>query len=391
VSSASERIKIVHCIPNVVSGKRFVEPLIDSLSAADFSAELWYEPGVGPQSFESSLKCTTDTANFNLTPSPISFVIKLLGMWRKLRSCRPLIVHAHQTRGALIPLLAGVLSRVPVRIYHNHGSAYCGTTGALQVALGGLERINAALATAVLFVDDDVKERFLRDKLVPPSKARILGPGSACGIDLLQFPAERFSDEAKDHARRYLGIPADVFAALYVGRPFKRKGFHFLLNTWKAAHLGEEKCLLLLAGCDEADATRAVGELPIGCRPLGYAIDMQPLYAACDVVVLPSEHEGFPYSLLEAAASGRSMVTSDIAGTRRLVKENVTGFRCALGDTEHFTRRLRQLRDDPSLRRRLGENARALAEEYRASEVIAHFLAFYAELLAQQAPSPAKT
>lgn len=66
----------------------------------------------------------------------------------------------------------------------------------------------------------------------------------------------------------------------------------------------------------------------------GYQSDMKPFYAMASCVVLPSYHEGMSNVLLEAAASGRPLITSDIPGCREAVEEGVSGYRCPAKDSD---------------------------------------------------------
>ena len=64
----------------------------------------------------------------------------------------------------------------------------------------------------------------------------------------------------------------------------------------------------------------------------GYQSDMKPFYAMASCVVLPSYHEGMSNVLLEAAASGRPLITSDIPGCREAVEGGVSGYLCPAKD-----------------------------------------------------------
>ena len=96
----------------------------------------------------------------------------------------------------------------------------------------------------------------------------------------------------------------------------------------------------------------------------GYRSDMEVVLAAASVVCLPSTYgEGVPKILLEAAASGRPIVTTDLPGCRETVRDGVTGVLTRPGDVNGIADALRGLLEDPGLRRRMGEAGRKLAEE----------------------------
>jgi len=108
---------------------------------------------------------------------------------------------------------------------------------------------------------------------------------------------------------------------------------------------------------------------------------MPGLFASADVVVLPSYREGLPKSLIEAAACGRPLVTTDVPGCREVVTDGVDGLLVPVRDAVALARAIARLLDDPSLARRLGETARAKAlAEYDERQIVARTLDVYREL-----------
>ena len=74
----------------------------------------------------------------------------------------------------------------------------------------------------------------------------------------------------------------------------------------------------------------------------GYQSDMKPFYAMAGCVVLPSYHEGMSNVLLEAAASGRPLITSDIPGCREAVENGVSGYLCPAKDADALYEAMRR-------------------------------------------------
>ena len=77
---------------------------------------------------------------------------------------------------------------------------------------------------------------------------------------------------------------------------------------------------------------------------------------------LSSVHEGVPIALMEAMAAGVPIVASDCGAVRDIVEDGAQGYLIPVGDVGRFAGRLRLLADDPDLRARLGQAARARAE-----------------------------
>ena len=90
---------------------------------------------------------------------------------------------------------------------------------------------------------------------------------------------------------------------------------------------------------------------------LGFVADMASFYAACDIVVLPSESEGHSNVLLEAMRSRKAVVATDIAPVLETIDDGETGLVFPLGDADALTRAVERLLDEPELRASLGRNA----------------------------------
>lgn len=351
---------IIHLIPHPVSAKRFVEPLVQRLLADGVQAELWVEQIAGLDRFYDSLACPKRMATFNLCANPWRMLKGAFGLWRMLRERKPQVVEAHLMRGALIPLLVAWLLRVPVRIYHNHGVPYVGYQGVLRWLLWLVEWLDCRLATHVLTVSDGMRKILVGTSLAAIGQCRVLGEGSACGIDLAEFAMPLPLD--KGPAKRAIGLQVDDFVVFYVGRPYRRKGFDLMLSVW--ARTFSEGACLLLAGIDPDDVARVLPAAPRNIRPLGYLEDLRPYYAASDVVVLPSEHEGFGYSLLEGAAMGCCPVASNIPGPDAIIQDGENGCMVKVGDGDVLAEALSNLAKDRALCLRLGRNARNGAKRF---------------------------
>ena len=114
----------------------------------------------------------------------------------------------------------------------------------------------------------------------------------------------------------------------------------------------------------------------------GHREDMREVYAACQVVCLPSYREGLPKSLLEAAAAGRPIVTTDVPGCREVVRHEDNGLLVPARDVAALADALARLIADPALRARMGQRGRERAvAEFSNERVIGETLEVYRELL----------
>lgn len=118
---------------------------------------------------------------------------------------------------------------------------------------------------------------------------------------------------------------------------------------------------------------------------IGPVRDMVQLFASCHIVTLPSYAEGVPKVLIEAAAAGRPIVTTDIAGCREIVKHGENGLLVPPRDALSLAQAVEQLLLDKELRSRFGSRGRELAELSFGQElVVAQTFSVYERLLAAQ-------
>ena len=115
---------------------------------------------------------------------------------------------------------------------------------------------------------------------------------------------------------------------------------------------------------------------------LGYRDDIPTLFATSSIVVLPSYYrEGLPRALIEAAASGRAVVTTDAPGCRDAIEADVTGLLVPVRDVDALTAAIKSLLQDPVRCKAMGKAGRQRAERlFDIDDVVATHLRIYDEL-----------
>ena len=318
---------------------------------------------------------------FHLTRSganPISEVRSLTALRRIYRGTRPDLVH-HVT---IKPVLYGTAV-----------ARWCGV-GAVVNAVPGLgflftgEGLWPFLRTrlvlllyrlamshpnmAVIFQNGDDRRVFLEHGLVSRVEAKLI---QGSGVDL-----ERFSYKPP--------AEGDV-TFLLVARMLRDKGVMEFVDAARALKRQRPGWRFQLAGdVDPGNPTSLrVEEIRSWERSgtvewLGRRDDVAELMAHSSVVVLPSYREGMPKVLLEAAAVGRPMIASDIAGCRQIVRPGETGLLVQARSSKPLTEAMLTLGDDPALRQQMGIAARELAEKsFSVRKVVSETFSIYADLL----------
>lgn len=119
-----------------------------------------------------------------------------------------------------------------------------------------------------------------------------------------------------------------------------------------------------------------------GCiKVWGHTDDIASVYAESNLVCLPSYHEGLPKGLIEAAASGRAVITTDVPGCRDAIEPGNTGVLVPVGNSEALASAIIELLENPKRRFDMGEAGRKLAEEAFAIEIVVqNHMAIYESL-----------
>lgn len=205
-------------------------------------------------------------------------------------------------------------------------------------------------AKAVFFENEENAQFFLHKNIISAQQMKIL-PGA--GINLDEYPYVPLRDDG-------------VCSFLFVGRIMKEKGVD---EFFAAARIIKEelgkKVAFDVVGFYEDAYKETVDQLVADevIKFHGFQTDVHPFYEAADCVVLPSYHEGMSNVLLEAAASGRALITSDIPGCREAVEDGVSGYLCPVQNAEALTKCFRVFVDKTrNEQEQMGRYGRALIE-----------------------------
>ena len=115
---------------------------------------------------------------------------------------------------------------------------------------------------------------------------------------------------------------------------------------------------------------------------IGYQKDIATLYAKSHIICLPSYREGFPKSLIEAAAAGRAVVTTDVPGCRDAIIPNKTGLLVPIKDSQKLADALQWLIENSKERIAMGKAGRNFAEkEFQIEKIILNHLDIYQDIL----------
>lgn len=292
---------------------------------------------------------------------------------------RPSIVHTHMAKAGTLGRLAAS-SVTDARVIHTfHGHVLEGYFGpAREMAFGKIERYLATRSDALIAVSSQVRDQLLDMGIGRPSQWRVI----PLGIDLEPFVAHL---PPMTTARSAFGLPQNVPAVGIVGRLVAIKDLETFLRAATRVASAEPDAIFVIAGdgpLRSALESLAARILPGRARFLGWVSELAPLYAALDVVALSSRNEGTPVALIEAAASQRPVVATDVGGVREVVMDGETGHLVPPGDAEMMARKIISLLQDRQSAHSMGQRAMARAiSRFSSTRQAADMADLYDELL----------
>lgn len=301
--------------------------------------------------------------------NPLGEILALIGL---LRRVRPAVLHNVALKPAVFGSLAAWLTGIPAVI-------------------------NAISGLGYVFINRQGAAKLLRPLMI--AAIRFLFGGKGRHVIVQNGHDKAFFDDLvggeRVHLIRGAGIDVDKFVpgpeqpgrlvAAAVARLLWDKGIGELVEAARLMKAEGVPLKIALVGKPDPDNPRTIGEDEVRgwvaedlVEWWGHRDDIAEVWRQAQIAVLPSYREGLPKSLLEAAACGRPLVTTDVPGCNELVADGDNGLLVPARQAEPLAAALTRLAADPALRARLGARARQRAEqEFSSRQVIEQHLALY--------------
>jgi glycosyltransferase involved in cell wall biosynthesis len=340
-----------------------------------------------PDGFDVSV---LEAEGFTLHPLPLSRrgmnplreLQTIISLWRLYNELRPDLVHHITIKPVLYGGLVARLVDIPavVNLITGLGQIYSGRSfgmALLRKFANVAYRISNGHHNAFTIVQNSGDLEVLAEAGAINRKRTKLIRGSGVAPD--SFPA---TDEL--HGTPIVILPARLIWEKGVGE--------FVAAARQLKSDGVD-ARFALVGDTQSSNPRAVPEEEIRAwveegtiEWWGRRTDMAEVFSGCHVVCLPTTYgEGVPKALIEASSSARSVVASDIAGCREIVRDGKTGLIVPPGDIEALALAMKKLIEDGSLRRQYGSAGRSLVEaEFSEDLVVGETMSVYEDLLANR-------
>ncbi len=283
---------------------------------------------------------------------PRADLTALFAIIKEIRRFKPDVIHTHTAKAGVIGRIASVLSgHRSIRVHTFHGHLLNGYFGARKTKLVILfERFLALFTDQLLAVGAKVKDDLLAVGIGNHNKFRVMPPG----LQLAEVPS-------RSTARKELGLNDETIYCAFIGRITQIKRPERFLDVvaeiksrgidlnFIVAGAGE-----LLQYCQDRTSTEKLSVTFLGWRE-----DIEVVLAAADFVLLTSDNEGTPLSLIQAGMVGIPVVATNVGSTNEIVVNGETGLLTDL-TVKELSDAVAKVATDSALRAKMG----AAGKEY---------------------------
>ncbi|MBT4668330.1 MAG: glycosyltransferase family 4 protein [Candidatus Ruthia sp.] len=240
-----------------------------------------------------------------------------------------------------------------------------------KILLWGYRVILNSKKVWILFQNPDDQILFSQHKIIYPKHTAII---KGSGVDLNQFITSP--------------IPKGKVKIILVARMLWDKGIREFAQAATILKEQGEDVDFILVGSVDAGNPKSIPTQQLEqwhksgvLNWLGERKDIAQLLAESHIAVLPSYREGLPKSLIEAAAVGRAIVTTDVPGCREVVKDGENGFLVPAKDAKELSIAIQKLINNPKLLTSMGKKSRLMAEqEFSIQQIVEQTLKLYKTL-----------
>ncbi len=323
--------------------------------------------------------------------------IQDLAAYRKIKKIikdfGPDIVHTHASKAGMLGRRAAYSMNIPVIVHTFHGHVFHSYFGPLKTkAFINIERQLAKKTTGIIAISEIQKEELgTIHKIVEPSKIKVI----PLGFDLDRFHNNQEEKRAEFRAQNHLDN--DEIAVGIVGRlvPIKNHSLFVeaIANAQKSTGkkvrgfiIGDGQCrtaiedlaheLNLVISPNGSTTLKPDIRFSSWMRKVDYA------YAGLDIIALTSLNEGTPVSLIEAQASGKPIVSTNVGGIENIVIPFETALLSDSGNKKAFFNNLNTLVNDCNLREKMASKGwKFVQNKFHYSRLVENTANYYEQLL----------
>lgn len=303
-----------------------------------------------------------------------------LNLVREIQKFKPHIIHTHTAKAGFLGRIASILSlHSSIRVHTFHGHLLNGYFGVFKKTLLILtERSLAYFTNQLLAVGDRVRQDLLEAGVGSIDKFALMPPGLA--ISALPSKAQ---------SQKSFGVDQEKLHCSFIGRVTQIKRPDRFLDVVKEIKKRNINLNFFIAGDGELlEKCRArinVENLPV--VPLGWRGDIENVLSVSDIIILTSDNEGTPLSLIQAGMAGLPVVSTNVGSVPEVILDGLTGILTGF-DVEEIADALEKLVNEKALRNSMGDAAKEFTlANFGVQRLVNDHEELYRNLIASRANS----
>jgi glycosyltransferase involved in cell wall biosynthesis len=290
-----------------------------------------------------------------------------------IKLIRPDITHTITIKPVLYGNIISRLLKVPTRVTSISGLGYTFITPGIKafffrVIIALLYRSALSDAKAVILQNSGDRDTLKELGAIKPEQELFI---RGSGVDLSLYPV--------------LPEPKYELVVMMISRLLIDKGVYEFVKAAEIIKAQTSNVRMVLVGSPDLESLKPVTMQEINSwvdadiiEYWGYSSEVATTISKSNIIVLPSYREGLPKVLIEAAACGRAVVTTDVPGCRDAIIPNETGLLVDVKSVSSLVSGILRLINDNDLRHKFAKNSRKLAEcDFNIDDVISMHLSIY--------------
>jgi glycosyltransferase involved in cell wall biosynthesis len=287
--------------------------------------------------------------------NPIFDLVAFLKICVILRRYKPDVIHTHLSKAWLFGVLAKMIVAPKTKLIHTfHGHIlHSYFFGLSQVFLLTLQRFLASKTDLLVAVNETIRSELISYKIGASSNFELAYPGFKAPIKI-DFRS----------ARNSLGLKEDLFTIGFIGRFEKIKRPDILAEVVRLTSISIKEVQFVFCGGGSLYQVlqEEVSGFPVICLP--WAHDLSTFYSSLDLMILVSDNEGTPLTIIEAGKVGVPTLTRNVGGIKGLILDDINGFTAGNTSSEIVLKLQQIVGDRHALERVSLETERHFNEKY---------------------------
>lgn len=285
-------------------------------------------------------------------------LVTLFKLYRLMRRWQPDIVHTHTAKAGFVGRVAARLAGVPLVLHTFHGHVFHGYFGAAKTRLFiELEKFCARMSDRLITISPHLRQEIASYGIADPAQILVIPLGFELQAMKLLPPKGKFLHQ--------LGLRSDEGLIAAVGRLVPIKNLHLFLDAAAIAHQQNPQIRFALIGDGELrqELEAYAQKLAIDDAVIftGWRRDLPQIYADLDGVVISSNNEGTPASLIEAMAAGCPVISTRVGGVPDIITDGQTGRIVPPQNAEALAKAMLSIFQSPADTRKMADRAREFA------------------------------